>query len=328
MGKVDIILREAQRRWPDIFTDLICETIASSVAAQSLSSLEEQVYYVRERILYVAALCCSSCEECKHHINRYKFAVWADGRPNADIFVIGEGPGQWEQRTLIPFTHIEEYASSRCMLHCTSLDTCYPGQVLALKQQLPNTSCPFVGLSREDAAIRLRKGIAKPNTTAIYFNNAIKNLFTRDSWNASRVVLGKKPVYSKLYITNIAKCRALGKDGSDAPPGIKCANSCGKWLDIQLTIVQPKVVMLVGSYAGSFFHGKDYKVSTMHGKFLTKEEADLTAKLPSSVKYVGYTYHPAYFGREETMRSREEFDEKLRLFWSVFEKSYKVLHRD
>ncbi len=44
----------------------------------------------------------ANCEKCKLHTGRIKF-VYGDGNPNADVMIIGEGPGDQENQTGKPF---------------------------------------------------------------------------------------------------------------------------------------------------------------------------------------------------------------------------------
>ena len=48
------------------------------------------------------ATACASCEQCGLHTGRTK-SVFADGNPHAQLMLIGEGPGQSEDQTGLPF---------------------------------------------------------------------------------------------------------------------------------------------------------------------------------------------------------------------------------
>jgi uracil-DNA glycosylase len=56
----------------------------------------------REQKLEALAQTCSNCTHCKLHNGR-TFSVFSDGTPYARIMVIGEGPGQNEDETGVPF---------------------------------------------------------------------------------------------------------------------------------------------------------------------------------------------------------------------------------
>ncbi len=92
-----------------------------------------------------------------------------------------------------------------------------------------------------------------------------------------------------IWITNIVKCRPtlLSKDGSlnNRPPNVKEINACKKWLDEELSIIAPKVIICIGGPSASVIIHKGFKMTEERGKWFTDSPyAD----------YVMAVYHPAY----------------------------------
>ncbi len=88
----------------------------------------------------------------------------------------------------------------------------------------------------------------------------------------------------KVYIANMVKCRPpKNRDPSDEEKAI-----CRKWLDRQLELVNPKIIIPLGRHAlGKFVPG--IKISEAHGRFFTCEVDDPLIK----GKIIFASYHPA-----------------------------------
>jgi len=89
-----------------------------------------------------------------------------------------------------------------------------------------------------------------------------------------------------VYITNILKCRPPGNRG----PLTEEIEACSPYLDRQLAILRPKLIVPLGNFALSYifrkFGLKEEKISKVHGQVFT-----LTT-LTGTVKIVPL-YHPA-----------------------------------
>ncbi|MGQ9610789.1 MAG: uracil-DNA glycosylase [bacterium] len=92
-----------------------------------------------------------------------------------------------------------------------------------------------------------------------------------------------------IWITNIVKCRPtlLSKDGSldNRPPNVKEINACKKWLDEELSIIDPKVIVCIGGPSASVIIHKGFKITEERGKWFTDS---------LYAPYVIAVYHPAY----------------------------------
>ena len=81
-----------------------------------------------------------------------------------------------------------------------------------------------------------------------------------------------------IYIANMLKCRP--PKNRDPKPSEQ--NLCIEWLDRQIEIIDPKIIVCVGRIAAQRLIGKDFKVTKQHGEFV-----EINGQL-----YTG-TYHPA-----------------------------------
>lgn len=81
-----------------------------------------------------------------------------------------------------------------------------------------------------------------------------------------------------IYIANMVKCRP--PQNRDPLPEEQTA--CRKWLDAQIRLLSPKIVVCLGRIAAFKFISEDFKVTKQHGEFIEKD----------GVLYMGM-FHPA-----------------------------------
>jgi len=95
-----------------------------------------------------------------------------------------------------------------------------------------------------------------------------------------------------VYICNVIKCRPPG-NRDPLPTEIK---NCQKWLDQQLELLSPKMVVTLGRYSlAKFFPGET--ISRIHGK----------ARKQGNVLYFAM-YHPAAALHQQSLRQTIEAD--------------------
>lgn len=95
------------------------------------------------------------------------------------------------------------------------------------------------------------------------------------------------------YIANIVKCRPTGADGKDRPPTAAEAAACLPYLERQIALIQPDVIVALGKSAAVYLLNLDPStaVSSVRGKIHQRQE------LPVVV-----TYHPAYLLRDPAQK--------------------------
>jgi DNA polymerase len=108
-----------------------------------------------------------------------------------------------------------------------------------------------------------------------------------------------------VYICNTVKCRPTlaGPRGprNRAPDPLEMTN-CRPFLDRQIAIVQPDVLLALGSPAAKSFLGRDFQITKMRGRWYAGPNAT-----PLMV-----TFHPAYVLRQ----TGGEIEAVKRLVWS------------
>lgn len=95
----------------------------------------------------------------------------------------------------------------------------------------------------------------------------------------------------QVYITNVVKCRPP----ENRDPEMVERLSCRRFLDSQLDIIQPKVLVLVGRVAASAYLGRDVKITKERGIWLPP-------KSPGE-PFTMIILHPSYL-----LRSRNDMD--------------------
>lgn len=94
----------------------------------------------------------------------------------------------------------------------------------------------------------------------------------------------------ELYICNILKCRPVTSNLENRPPRSEEIEACTPYLDRQIEIVKPKLIVTLGRYAASYILSKlGYSFRSMagvHGKIFR-------GRLFNNAVTVIPTYHPA-----------------------------------
>lgn len=290
---LDLLLAQSSKRWPDVFGEAVIAQIRNSVV--NITDQPIQLLRSRAELLSAARAACDNCVKCSLAANRYSGCVFADGTVTARVFIIGEGPGQFEQRTLIPFCHTNEYRASDCFIACKKHDVCFDKDCMAKGLPLPDIDCSFQPIPEVEQLKSLKTEPMVPNSTSGILNTEMSGLYTRNSWNQRRILQGFPGIGSDLYITNIVKCRPVDTTGKDRAPLVTEQKLCRDWLDIQLALVQPSVVILVGRVAAQTFLGGNFSIKQSNGLFVPV--GNYGEKLPKSVKWLGAMMHPSGISR-------------------------------
>ena len=84
------------------------------------------------------------------------------------------------------------------------------------------------------------------------------------------------------YITNIVKCRPP----NNRKPSAVESEACMHWLNEQINLLKPKIIILAGSTAVQSFLGIDEPISKIRGQWIEKD----------NIKYMPI-FHPSYLLR-------------------------------
>ena len=93
---------------------------------------------------------------------------------------------------------------------------------------------------------------------------------------------------SDVYVTNAVKhfkWEAKGKRRLHKKPNARELAACRPWLDAELQVLKPKVLVCLGATAAQALLGKDFKVSRKRGHLVPSDLAEhvLTTVHPSSI---------------------------------------------
>ena len=92
---------------------------------------------------------------------------------------------------------------------------------------------------------------------------------------------------TKVYIANIVKCRPP----HNRDPQFVEQKCCGEWLQRQIALVDPAIIVCLGRIAAMRLIRPDFKITREHGQFVEKGGILFTA-----------LYHPSALLRDETKR--------------------------
>ena len=109
-----------------------------------------------------------------------------------------------------------------------------------------------------------------------------------------------------VYITNIVKCRPP----NNRKPSAVESEACMPWLNEQINLLKPKIIILAGSTAVQSFLGIDEPISKIRGQWIEK----------NNIKYMSI-FHPSYLLRNP---SKEKGKPKW-LTWQDLKKVKKEL---
>ena len=167
--------------------------------------------------LQQAALVCKLCPLAERRTN----VVFGEGDPNSPLMLVGEGPGESEDKLGRPF--------------------------VGRAGQLLDKAIEEAGLKR-----------------------------------------------SQVYITNTVKCRAAdwstGKP-QNRPPTEEETLACRRWLEPQIALMQPKVILCVGAPSAKNLIKKNFAITKERGRYFPCEFA----------KTAIATLHPSYVLRQMNM---------------------------
>ena len=91
----------------------------------------------------------------------------------------------------------------------------------------------------------------------------------------------------EIYIANIVKCRPPGNRN----PEKEETEACMPYLESQIKLIKPEVIVLLGSVALKNILGEEYGITVSRGKWFNKE----------NIQYLP-TWHPAALLRDETKK--------------------------
>jgi len=100
-----------------------------------------------------------------------------------------------------------------------------------------------------------------------------------------------------VYVTNAVKhfrFEARGQRRLHKKPTSRQIEACRPWLEAELFVVKPRLIICLGATAAQAMLGRDFRITKQRGKFVRREDAWLMA-----------TYHPSAILRAPDKADRE-----------------------
>ncbi len=98
---------------------------------------------------------------------------------------------------------------------------------------------------------------------------------------------------SKVYIANMVKCRPLKNRD---PLNIE-QDACRDWLERQIALVDPKIIVCLGRVAAKSMIKEDFRITAEHGQWFQRDGRHIMA-----------TYHPSALLRDPSKRPEAFMD--------------------
>ena len=107
------------------------------------------------------------------------------------------------------------------------------------------------------------------------------------------VLEANKLTRNEIWLTNVIKCRAAVRSGrviKNRPPKASEIKACAKWLDGELTLISPAVILCMGAPAAKTLIHKGFRITQERGIWFTDT---------SYAPFVMATFNPAFVLRME-----------------------------
>ena len=108
---------------------------------------------------------------------------------------------------------------------------------------------------------------------------------------------------SDIYVTNVVKhfkWEPRGKRRLHAKPSSREIAACRPWLEAELELIKPRVIVCLGATAAQALLGRDFRVTKQRGEVLQGPYGNVLA-----------TYHPAAVLRAPDGEGREQMKQTL-----------------
>ncbi|WP_459557071.1 uracil-DNA glycosylase family protein [Lacunimicrobium album] len=104
---------------------------------------------------------------------------------------------------------------------------------------------------------------------------------------------------SQIYVTNTVKHFKFTKSSKirqHSKPNVHEMTACKPWVQAEIALVKPEVMVCLGATAAQTLIGRDFKITKQRGEFIASDYCDQTIA----------TYHPSAILRMPTQEARDE----------------------
>ena len=162
-------------------------------------------------------------------------------------------------------------------------------------------SCVKCGLHAERNSVVF--GVGNPNADLMFVGEAPgadedkqgEPFVGRAGKLLTDIIKAMKLTREDVYIANVLKCRPPG-NRNPAPDEVE---TCSPYLLRQITLIQPKIIVALGSFAAQMLLDTKTGISALRGRFHEFALAQQDDNAPTTVMP---TYHPAYLLRNPSAK--------------------------
>jgi uracil-DNA glycosylase family 4 len=241
------------------FDSMTTEEAADTKAALLGYESEEEA---RRRLLTIVGICSSNCTSCNRCYDKIHSVF---GRGKLDVpMIVGTSPNIFDSMTSSPFTGSLEIISSRCG-NCELMPQHFAPVLWDNPKSLGDTECIKEG-PPTSGPIHIPLPLQNANKQILPIKTGGQILDRLLADIGHRRLEWKKPT---VYITNTVLCPSK----EDKDPSTAERKTCSIWLDLQIKIVRPPIVVFLGAgalhyvtktpvvskYAGQVHPTRDFK---------------------------------------------------------------------
>ena len=250
---------------------IICEYSLATAPSVCFADPEKWERGLRQTVLNRLKTLCNSCTRCELAQNRLpgRGSSFGEGKVDADLMLVGEGPGSFEQATGGTFVDTMVVRASTCLTRCKNFEACYRDSNGKWARHLQR-DCVYepVKISEGQIADRIKgQGNGLLATTGQLLGTQMrKNKLYRQSFvqvlkmseDAGLSEKGKFDVKSNVYLTNAVRCRCTKLDNygriRDEHPKAEHVAACNPWLEMTRLLVKPRRIVAVGNVGVTALH--------------------------------------------------------------------------
>lgn len=249
---------------------IICEYSMATAPSLCFMDPEKWERGLRQSVLNRLKTLCDSCTQCELAQNRVpgRGSSFGEGRVDADLMLVGEGPGSFEGFTGGNFVDTFALRASSCG-KCRNFEECWVTEQGQWARRIQR-DCNYEPIKLSDEQRKERLGNRPPNALAttgqLLGNELRKNKLYRDSYvkvlkmseDAGLTEKGKYNIASNIYLTNAVRCRStdLNQYGRivDKNPSSAHVTACNPWLEMTRALVKPRRLVAVGNIGVTALH--------------------------------------------------------------------------
>jgi len=232
-------------------------------------TLEQQRIWsrnLRSRILLSVGEACRYCQKCDLYKNTPAnipsdlqipgTPVFGEGAIDALVMIVAEGPGQFEARTGLPMVGNVELRASTCASSCLNFEPCFVQSNKFVHHAA--RPCQFQEMTTQEWEDKVPQRLRRKNnlnTAGEILNECMGDAGLVRSAPHMLAKLQKKWLKTNLpdlilpnvYVTNAVRHHPVSESEQNRTPTAKEIQACSAYLELTIRIVQPKVIVALGS---------------------------------------------------------------------------------